>query len=366
MVVAYLAEAGIKPTGFGATNRNCFTCINLPFRLIKGAEHQTPGRAGILVYDDGRIGYHCFSAQCVEKGWAAVQAALGSFAAFCAMRFDKTELQFDDPLRLAQKHIARTAMPDGTATFAHFQNSTHRYTNEEWQEVGTGEEDAWVRETIQREHDALANFLTKQTGEVVKPHPVSSGHVREAVAAIQSLCKHRVSKKTQPPFWLSPHKDWKANDVLVLANGFFNLRHWLEGKEFFIPKTPKLFYQYQATFDYVAQPASPATWHAFLDSLQQRDDWRLQLQQMMGYVLWPGYDLQKFFPVFGPPRAGKGVILQTAADMGGGACSITLDGFCDSFGLEKAIGQRLILVGETEKGPTKYPVSAVVGAIRWT
>ena len=53
-----------------------------------------------------------------------------------------------------------------------------------------------------------------------------------------------------------------------------------------------------------------------------------------------------------------------AADMGGGACSITLDGFCVSFGLEKAIGQRLILVGETEKGPTKYPVSAVVGAIK--
>ena len=116
MVVAYLAEAGIKPTGFGRNEQKRFTCINLPFCLIKGAEHQTPGRAGILIYDDGRIGYHCFSAQCVEKGWAAVQAALGSFAVFCANRFDKTELQFDDPLRLAQKHIARTAMPDGTAS----------------------------------------------------------------------------------------------------------------------------------------------------------------------------------------------------------------------------------------------------------
>ena len=40
---------------------------------------------------------------------------------------------------------------------------------------------------------------------------------------------------------------------------------------------------------------------------------------MMGYLLWPGYDLQKFFPVFGPPCAGKGIIIQVAADMGGGA-----------------------------------------------
>jgi hypothetical protein len=294
-----------------------------------------------------------------------VQETLGiSFAVFCARRFNKTERQFDDPLRLAQEHIARTAMPDGTATFAHFLNETHRYTHEEWQQLGAGEEDAWVRETIQREHDALAKFLTKQTGEVVKPDPVGSGHVRETVAAIQSVCKHRVSKKTQPPFWLSPHDDWQANDVLVFTNGFFNLRHWLAGKEHFIPKTPRLFYQYQAPFEYVAQPTFPAVWHAFLDSLDQKEDWRLQLQQMMGYLVWLGYDMQKFFHLFGPPRAGKGIIVQVASDMGGGACTITLDGFCDSFGLEKAVGQRLILVGETEKGPTKYPVSAVVGAIK--
>ena len=135
-----------------------------------------------------------------EKGWAAVQEAFGSFAAFCARQFDKTDRQFDDPLRLAHKHIAKTAMPDGTATFAHFQNSTHRYTNAEWQELGPGEEDAWVRETIQREHDALAVYLTKQTGEVVKPDPVCGGQVRETMAAIQSLCKHRISKKIQTAF----------------------------------------------------------------------------------------------------------------------------------------------------------------------
>lgn len=210
----------------------------------------------------------------------------------------------------------------------------------------------------------LANFIAKQTGEAVKPDPVSSGHVRETMAAIQSLCKHRVSKKTQPPFWLSPHDDWQAGDMLIFRNGLLNVRHWLAGKECFIPKTPRLFYQYQAPFEYVAQPAQPAVWHAFLDSLDQREDWRLQLQQMMGYLLWLGFDLQKFFHLFGPPRAGKGIIVQVASDMGGGACTITLDGFCDSFGLEKAVGQRLILVGETEKGPTKYPVAAVVGAIR--
>jgi putative DNA primase/helicase len=230
--------------------------------------------------------------------------------------------------------------------------------------LAPGEEDAWVRDTIQREHDDLAVFITKQTGELVKPDPVSSGLVHETIAAIESKCKHVVSKRTQPPFWLSPDTDWQANDMLVYNNGFLNVRRWLEGKECFVPKTPKLFYEHQATFDYVVNPDSPATWLTFLESLDQPADWNLQLQQMLGYLLWPAYDLQKFFHFFGPTRAGKGIIAKVAADIGGGFCAVTLDDFCSSFGLENAIGKRLIQVSETEKGPTKFPASAVVGAIK--
>ncbi|MGO9115969.1 MAG: hypothetical protein ACLP9L_42735 [Thermoguttaceae bacterium] len=69
MLVAYLAEHAVTPKGFTRNEAKHFTCIELPHCLVKGAEHQTPGRAGILVYDDGRIGYHCFSDQCCEKGW---------------------------------------------------------------------------------------------------------------------------------------------------------------------------------------------------------------------------------------------------------------------------------------------------------
>jgi putative DNA primase/helicase len=364
MLLAWLDENGVKPKGFSRNEGKRFTCINLPHCLVKGAEHSTPGRAGILVYDDGRIGYKCFSAGCNEKGWAAAQEKLGSYAVFCGKHYEKTDRHFDDPIRLAQKHIAKTATPDGTPTFAHFWNETHRHTSDGWEQLAPGEESAWVRETIQKENDGLAIFLTKQTGESVKPESVSSAQVRETTAAIESICKHRISKKTQAPLWLSPYGDWGANDVLIFPNGFFNLRHWLDGKEFFIPATPKLFYEYQATFDYVAAPTPPTAWLDFLKSLNQKKDWYLQLQQFMGYLLWPGYDLQKFFHFFGPPRSGKGTIAQVAADMGGGACALTLDDFCDPFGKEKAIGQRVILVSETEKGPTQNQESAVVGVIK--
>ena len=54
--------------------------------------------------------------------------------------------------------------------------------------------------------------------------------------------------------------------MLVFRNGFFNLRHWLAGKECFVPKTPRLFYQYQAPFEYAAQPEPPAVWLADQDA----------------------------------------------------------------------------------------------------
>ncbi len=324
---------------------------------MKGEEHQTPGRAGILIYDDGRIGYHCFSAQCAEKGWPAVQEKLGgSFAAFCAKRFNKTDRHFDDPLRLAQKHIARTAMPDGTATFAHFLNETHRYTNEEWQQLGAGEEDAWVRETIQREHDALANFMTKQTGEAIKPDPVSSGQVRETMAAIQSICKHRVSKKTQPPFWLSPHDDWQASDMLVFSNGFFNLRHWLGGRECFVPKTPRLFYQYQAPFEYAAQPEPPAVWLSFLDSLDQKDRLAIAVAADDGLPALARLRPAKVLPFLRAAASRQGDHRPGGVRHGRRCLHDHAGRFLRLVRLEKAVGQRLILVGETEKGPTKYPV----------
>jgi hypothetical protein len=362
MVIAYCRGKKIPPTNLSRNEAKRFTAVNLPHCPIKGSGHQSPGRAAILVFDDGRIGFHCFSAKCSEKSFKDVQDKLGSFAAFCAKHFDKTNREFDDPIRFAQKHIAKNAMPDGTPTYAHFLNETHSYGVDGWQPLANGEEDAWIRDTIQKENDNLAKYLSRLNSEEVKPEPVTVHQVHETRAAIESLCRHRISKKTQPPFWLSKH-DWDTKDVLVFANGFFNLKQWLDGKEFFIPRTAKLYYEYQAKFDYLEQAKCPV-WLEFLTSLGQAEDWYKQLQQASGYLLWSGFDLQKFLHIFGPPRAGKNVITGVMGDMGGGFCSMMLDDFCEPFGLEKAIGQRIIFVPETEKGPNKHPVSAVVSVIK--
>ena len=69
----------------------------------------------------------------------------------------------------------------------------------------------------------------------------------------------------------------------------------------------------------------------------------------MGYCLWLGYDLQKFFMLIGPPRAGKGIIATVIEDLVGGslaACAPDLKNFADEFGLEDAISKRVAIVPE--------------------
>ena len=112
----------------------------------------------------------------------------------------------------------------------------------------------------------------------------------------------------------------------------------------------KLFYEHQADFDFPTEtPPRPDEWHRFLDSLEQDDDWRKCLQEVMGYCLWLNYDLQKFFMIVGPPRSGKGtittVIEKSGGRLSGRLCARAKD-FADEFGLEEAISKRVAIVPE--------------------
>jgi len=85
------------------------------------------------------------------------------------------------------------------------------------------------------------------------------------------------------------------------------------------------------------------------DSLGQDETWRTCLQQIMGYALWAGYDLHKFFELVGPKRAGKGIITGVLMGLLGGEhaiCSLELEDFGTQFGLEDAIDKRLAIVPE--------------------
>jgi len=354
-VLAYLDKVGIQPSAVREESR--FKCIDLPHCPFKDKDH-TDGRTAILVWKTGTIGVKCFHAKCEGKTWADLQKALGvpfrDVARQIATRtiMGKTDRVFNDPLLLAQKHLAKWAAPDGTPTLACFRGETYRYDRAEgWEETRLRDLEPWVRQTVQEVFDDHAQLVSQIEGKQKKPEPIRGQLVPDTFKAMQSLCKREVSRNTQNHFWLEPAGDWEADDLLTFRNGILNVRNFRQCRsDSFMPPTAKLFYEHQAQFDFDPHASRPVEWHRFLDSLEQDDHWRECLQQIMGYCLWPGYDLQKFFVLVGPPRSGKGTIATVLEDLLGGEPAVCAPGLEDftRFGLEQAIGKHLAVVPEID------------------
>ena len=356
-VLRYLKHLNIQPTNL--EDKGDFTLFEFEECLIQGASHRDGRNMGILVWQDGSVAVKCFHEKHHNATWADVQDKLGlSFDEFLtqgALSPDGSDRNFHDPLLLAQKHLAASSS-SGEWTYTFFLGDTYCFDDVDgWQKTNEKEQGPWIRETIQTAFDEHAKRVSQIRGEREKPKSVRKSQISDTFQAIQQLCKRDISISEVPPFWLKPHDDWQADDLLCFNNGILNIRRYLEDKGCFIPPTPSLFSEHRATFDFKQSAAEPTEWLRFLETLDQDDDWYTLLQQMMGYSLWLGYDLQKLFQIVGPRRSGKGTITKVLIDLLGGppaVCSPGLEQFADDFGLEQAIGKRLALIPEAAM-PTK-------------
>ncbi len=340
------------------TPKEDFTRIELA-QCTRGPEHRDGSSPAVLVWRNGLIGYKCFHSKCSDVTWATIRERFGiSFDSLIEEEVTRsvtsqTERKFDDPLVLAEEHMKRWNWGDGTPTTACFHGQTWRHDKDDgWQETNLKDLGPWIRETVQRVFDQQAKEMSALKGKTIKAKAAVTHHVRETFNAMQSLCKHDVPIAAQSPFWLEGH-DWDADDLLCFKNGVLNVRRFVDNEaDYFMPLTPKLFYEYRAAFSFEQNAPRPDTWHAFLGSLAQDDDWIECLQQIMGYLLLLDYDLQKYFMLVGPPRSGKGTIANVMTNLLGGPraiCGPKLSDFASEFGLQQAIGKRLAIVPEARK-----------------
>lgn len=362
VVIAYLRRAEKAPP-FEISEDREFVKLEFAYCPFKGGSH-TDGRSAVLVWRDGTVGFKCFHDKCNGLGWKSLQKELEvEFCEAVAERIaaagvtGQTTRRFDDPVLLAQTHMDKWRWENGDPTTVFFNGDLWRFDSRDaWQKTKATELSPWLRDTIQIQFDNHAKLVTRISGKKTKPQPVRGAIISDSYKAIESLSRRAVSVSTQPPFWLNQHEEWAPSDLLVFRNGILNVRRHLKAKECFIPVTPRLFYDYQAPFDFDPQAPEPVAWQWFLDSLEQDDDWLGLLQEIMGYCIWGAYDLQKYFVMFGPPRSGKGTIANVLTDLVGGAsavCSPSLQDFAESFGLEQTIGKRLAIVPEIDAAGKK-------------
>jgi len=340
--------------------------------------HRDCRNGSILIWkDSGKIIFNCFHEKHHGVQWADIQQKLGlSFDDFVEQfaldAQSELERRFNDPFLLAQKHLAETAQ-NGESTYCFFLGDTYSFDGDDgWQKTSEKEEGPWIRQTIQDSFDEHARAVSKLKQVSEKPKPVSGSLINDTFRALQQLCKRDISSRLEPPFWLEPYDDWNAADVLAFPNGILNLRHYSESpqyREHFIPPTPRLFSEHRVEFNYDPHAQESPVWNQFLESLDQDEEWYTLLQQIMGYNLWLGWDLQKYFQLVGPRRSGKGTITNVQMNLIGGrpaVCSPGLKNFADEFGLEQAIGKRLAIIPEAAMPGKNLPgivsnLKAIIG-----
>lgn len=144
------------------------------------------------------------------------------------------------------------------------------------------------------------------------------------------------------PLWLDDRVDPPAGEVLSFTNG--NL-HALG--QTLTPPTPQLFSLNQIPQAYNPAAPRPATFTAWLQSLWPDCPKTVGLvQEIMGLCLTSDTSFHALFMLYGPPRAGKGVLTNIMQAMMGPRCycSPSLASLGDGFGLQPLIGKSVAFV----------------------
>ena len=158
---------------------------------------------------------------------------------------------------------------------------------------------------------------------------------------------------TQIPCWLAGQdKRPDPMRILVFPNGYLDVEEYLHGEFQLSPATPEFFTLacYPYNFDREAQCPQ---WRQFLDQIFYDDKIKQTLlQEWFGYNLIPDNSFEKFMMLLGPPRAGKGTILEVLAHILGEkqVIATTFRDYTRRFGFYPFIGKLAALIGDVSVG----------------
>jgi putative DNA primase/helicase len=128
---------------------------------------------------------------------------------------------------------------------------------------------------------------------------------------------------------------------------------------------PSYFNTFSMRFDYEPEAKCPAwekTKEAWFPGDRVSQD---TLEEIMGYLLLGGMEMQKIFVLLGKARAGKGTVMRLVEHMLGGAFAAQgLDELADRFGKEPLIGKKVVHITEAvNAGPEGRKVVSIMKSI---
>jgi putative DNA primase/helicase len=256
-----------------------------------------------------------------------------------------------DPLAVARQFVDEHHRRELDATFASHRDLFYRWADTHWVEMEARDVRSALYGWLE---DAQYWKKTKDGPELAKFEPTKF-KVADIVAALTAA--EHVRSDLDAPSWRGEKPPWADDTAIAMRNGVL-----ARSSRTLHPHSPLFFNTHALGFAYDPNAPSPKRWHSFLRQLWDTGDKTPNtLQEMCGYILCGGTELQKMFLFVGPMRSGKGTIARVLTGLLGSenVCAPTLSSLSMNFGLQPLVDKPLAAIADARLGTRTDALVAV-------
>lgn len=241
-------------------------------------------------------------------------------------------------LKIAKLFFKSQYTDDNHGTLAHFHDKFYEWSGNCYQLVI----EADIRSQIYGWLDKCNVRVKDKDEEKIVSFAPNRNIVSGIVDALKAVANQ--SSNLTMPCWLDRSDN---KDIIAFDNGLFDVETRQMSKH-----TPTWFSVNCLPHEHDHVADCPE-WKRFLSQVLDEDDERIKtLQQWFGYNLIDDISQHKFVLLYGPPRSGKGTILDVLSAMLGehNVAHTPLSELGSEFGLEPLVGKMAVLIDEGHLG----------------
>ncbi len=206
-------------------------------------------------------------------------------------------IDLKNPLDVGRAFIADTYTEGDTRLLQRYEGAYYLYDGNRYVQLDREAIRASLYKYLER-----TDVLTKEGPMPCRP---DAGLVTLVLDALPTTCATLPPQPT-PPVWLDGAKGPDANDLIVLRDGMVDV-----GTGEKLPLSPQLFNLNALPVAYEPLSPRPEAWNAFMASISGHDPGIVALiEEVLGAVIGGETRFSKIFLLYGPTRAGKGVLLE--------------------------------------------------------
>ena len=258
-------------------------------------------------------------------------------------------VEFPEPMRLAEHYLARRRTHDRQLTLRRYREQWWVFDHSGYR--STPDEVALV-DIYQHVDQLWTPVRNPDSGESTGTHKkliARSSTVGEVARAIPA-CGAIVDGDM--PQWLDGRSSPRPADVIAFRNGLLDSEAYCRDEMGLLKLTPAWFGGAACPFDFVPQATCP-NWLLFLDQVFDADPQSIDLlQEWFGLNLVPDNQYEKLLMLVGPPRSGKGTVLEVLGAMLGEAqvATTSFTKLASRFGLAPLVGRLAAILPDAHIG----------------